>query len=184
MERASKRTANLSVIDIPTERNLLRSWLMFAEGSDSLSAKDDFYYAAVWWGEALNPVQPLMNPAGAFTSRGISQKAAAATIAYSAAWIVSGPMSGGGSQAFIDFYGKAARPTARQMGAMKIDSYRAIASGAGRTMGFLARRAIPAITWGTVLVAGAHMADSLMRSLTDGMTGLLPDANFMNWHGF
>ena len=156
---------------------------MFEEGSDSLSSKDDLYYTAVWWGEAINPIQPFIDPAGALTSRGLSQKAAASTLAYSAAWIVSGPMSGGGSQAFIDFYGKAARPTVRQMGALKIDSYRAIAQGAGRTMGFVARNAIPAISAGMIAYALVGAADAYLRYLTGGMAGILPDADFMNWHG-
>ena len=132
---------------------------MFEEGSDFLSPGERILYGAGWWLDAFNPFS-MPSEKEEFVKKG-----AAASIVYGAAWIVSGPLSGGGSQAFIDFYGKPGRPTMRQMGAMKIDTYRNVLKFAARTAHVTAYAAVPiAIAGGTTYAYEKKVNEPIRKS--------------------
>ena len=129
---------------------------------------DDLYYTATWWGEAFNPFQPIQQTV---SKKGLAQKAAAGTVGAASLWSVYA-LSGGGASHHIAR--EIARPSLIRASALKVDSYRAIASGAGRTMGFLARKGLPRLP---AIAAGLFAIDMVANPTTSlfasGVTSVL-----------
>lgn len=142
---------------------------MFEEGDPlgytSDEALEDFYDAAYWWGEALNPIGFITNPRHVFTKRGMVQKGAALTVGGFASMGVYG-LTGGGATHHLAR--EIARPTIFRSAALSVDKYRAMGQTAGSLASTVARgavRSIPAVSAVGAMAAGVHMFWNQVRSL-------------------
>jgi len=145
-------------------------------GSVRNKDRNPYYDAILFWGGALNPFAMDLS-----TTRGRAQAGAGLTVGVAVPWIAHAAFSGGGATHHVAR--SIARPSIIRGAALTASNYRAIASGGARTMGFIARNALPSISAAAVGYAIVGAGDSFLRYLTGGMAGILPDANFMNWHG-
>ena len=135
--------------------------------------EDPFYSIIVWHGEALNPLN-FLNPYKYRTKRQLSQRLYVGGAATVAGHIVGGSL-------LSTMSGQA--PNLLRMQALGLHSKIEAGKHAVHTMGFIARNAIPAISAAAVGYAIVSVGDAFLRHITGGMAGILPDADFMNWHG-
>lgn len=125
-------------------------------GSIQNKDRDSHYDAILFVGGSLNPFGMDLT-----TSRGRAQAGIGMTIGVSVPWIAHYAFSGGGATHHVAR--NIARPSLIRGLANTAQNYRAIASGAGRTMGFLARNALPRLTFvgatyfvGRAIIGGIH----------------------------
>ncbi len=134
---------------------------IFFDDSD-MTTEEMMWNVALWYGEAFNPIA-FLDPQRLTTKRGIAQKVAATGIVTGAMWGVA-QLGGGGATAWR---AKDSYSFAKGM-AMKIDTYRAVGVAAGQTMGYLARNALPALSYAAAIgamAAATHAWYDTVRSL-------------------